>query len=228
MRFTTPPVVVGPSIDEATLTFVRTIMESTTQPHPSQALALNAFTAAFLKWNPQTMSDVKLTDKATLDILFAPTPVSPRYDQVFKESLQKHQSVIGVLVQKFNDSLSSGQLTLDEMRAACVTIDSQVWDKYKLFKGTVNLKPACQQPSDMQRYHDQSPQLVPVPVLPSIQSIVQEIDKLIQLKQTIEKYNHVCIQGKSYTLDDCGYNFGNACIRDIQQFSTAWLQALLK
>ena len=65
-----PAPVVRPSIDEATLTFVRTIMESVTQPHPSQALALNAFSTAFQRWNPRSIVDIITpTDKATLDLL---------------------------------------------------------------------------------------------------------------------------------------------------------------
>ena len=221
-RDSIPPVVVGPSIDEATLTFVRTIMESTTQPHPSQALALNAFTTAFQQWNPQTMSDVKVTDKATLDIVFAPAPVPPHYDQVFMAVLQKHRNRIGVLVQSFNVSLSSGQLTLVQLRDACAMIDSQVWDSYKLFRGTVNL-----QPIHMQRYRGQSPQLVRVPVLPSIQTIIQELNKLEELKQPIENYTHVRIQGKSYLLADY-VNDIHDLRTDIEKCSTSTLNSLLQ
>ena len=61
----------GPSIDEATLAFVRAVMESVTQPHPSQESAMNAFSAAFERWYPQSINDIIPTDQATMDVLFA-------------------------------------------------------------------------------------------------------------------------------------------------------------
>ena len=88
---------VGPSIDEATLTFVRTIMETVPQPHLSQESAMSALTSAFVRWNPQSIFDIAPTDKATLDLLFANPPFvintadstvdtnsdAPIYDDVF-------------------------------------------------------------------------------------------------------------------------------------------------
>ena len=274
---------VGQSIDEATLTFVRTIMESTTQPHPSQALALNAFTTAFQQWNPQTMSDVTVTDRATLDLLFAPTSVLPRYDQAFMDTLQKHRNMIGVLVQKFNDSLSSRQLNVAELRAACAAIDSQVWDSYKLYNeqqekslpskttsssltasadsgiafGDVPTTPSTVPANsgfaiegastpfhratssgsnqqqfilDSRTFSSNSPQVLPL--LPSIPTILLEIDKLVEidklerLRETIDRYNHVCIRGKSYSLADCGEH--DIKIDDSEKRSSSTMQTLLR
>ena len=140
-----PAPVVRPSIDEATLTFVRrTIMESVTQPHPSQTLALNAFSTAFQRWNPQSINDITPTDKATMDFLFAkppflPAPVvpatattplyaypnnAPSYDNIVKGTIQQYQRTIGTLVQKFNHALTNGTLTKKELQDACTTIES--------------------------------------------------------------------------------------------------------
>ena len=308
-----PTIVVGPSIDEVTLTFVRAIIEPTTELYPSQTFALNAFPAAFQQWNPQTMSDVKVTDKATLDLLFAPAPVPPRYDQAFVAMLQTHRNMIGELVQKFNDSLSSGQLTLLELRAVCAAMDSQVWDTYKLFNnqqeqlqpstttttpssstappdsgitlgavptpsstapensgsaisgasttGSTSLGQIQPNPSgggfrfvgastpfqvatsfgqtqivrrrvvsrrptgNLPTVSRNSPQLQVVPLLPTNCSIVMEIHKLQQLRQTIDKYNHACIDEISYSLADCAQNLK---VGDIENFSTSTLQRLLE
>ena len=169
---------VGPSIDDATLTFVRTIRESVTQPHPSQALALNAFSTAFQRWNPQTIYDMKLTDQATLDLLFAtPTPGSPVCDHAFQSSIQSHQQMIWNLVQKFNQTLTNGQLTMPELRTACTAIESPTWNTYNTSS------------------HYMAP-------LSSIRTITDEINKLEQLKETIQQLTCVCIQGKTYSIGD--------------------------
>jgi hypothetical protein len=177
-----PPVVVavGPSIDAATLTFVRTIMESEIQPHPSQALALNAFSTAFQRWNPQTIFDMKPTDQATVDLLFATPPKKATYDDIVKGTIQRHQHVIEALVRKFQKLLESGKLTMKELRAAITTIESPTWKSYKSYSRKIrHLEP-----------------------IPSIPAITVEMVILEQLQQTIRKLTCVCIQGKTYSIGD--------------------------
>ena len=57
-------------------------------------------------------------------------------------------------------------------------IDLHVWDNYKSYRGSQ-------------------------PALSTTRAIKSEIDKIERLKKTIDKYTHVCIQGKSYSLADC-------------------------
>ena len=233
-----PAPVVRPSIDEATLTFVRTIMESVTQPHPSQALALNAFSTAFQRWNPQSINDITPTDKATMDFLFAkppflPAPVvpatattplyaypnnAPSYDNIVKGTIQQYQRTIGTLVQKFNHALTNGTLTKKELQDACTTIESSTWDRYKLYcdhqqqttTSTVSFGNAHQ---------NHMVNNIILPSLSSVATITNEIDKIEQLKRTIKQYTSVCIQGKSYSLGD--YTFQNYQRRGMERLDVS-------
>ena len=145
-----PLPVVGASIDAAILTFVRTIMESETQPHPSQELALNAFATAFQRWNPRTINDIKPADQDIFDLLFTnlspPTPssnsstqnslgmnVAPRYDHVLEGTMQDYRYKIGTIVQAFNQSLANGTLTIEELLAACIALESSTWSRYATY-----------------------------------------------------------------------------------------------
>ena len=191
--------VVGASIDAAILTFVRTIMESETQPHPSQELALNAFSTAFQRWNPRKMYDIKPTDQATLDLLFAnprrppsrskksDTSTAPKYVQVFQTTMQRHRQAIGDLVDRFLTSLKSGKLTIEELRAACSALDSSTWDNYKAY---------CKYTDRAERNY------LPGIGLGTKVSITHEIKKLQDLKRTIHQYTSVCIEGTTYSLGD--------------------------
>ena len=208
-----PAAMVGPSIDEATLTFVRTIIESPTQPHPSQALALNAFTAAFTGWNPQSLFDIKLTDKASLDLIFTVPPKQSHYDQAFEQTMQKHRYTIGTLVKNFEYWLSNGLLVLEQLRAACSAMDLQIWDSYKRYHGT----------QSKSRVYSTANSL---PALPTTRKIKSETDKIERLRETIDKYTHVCIQGKSYSLADCD-STRDIKIDDITKLATSALQTLL-
>lgn len=279
--------VVGPSIDDATLTFFRTIMESVTQPHPSQALALNAFSTAFQRWNPQSIVDIQLTDKATLDLLFATPPSTtansntyvPCYDNIVKGIIQQHQLVIENLVQNFNHTLTNGTLTKEVLQAACTALESSIWASYTAFCQDQHTTPKTSpfgtvsgfqivtaptstststgggfgaqsaslcgaqsatlfgaRPIAVGRFAAQpvpniSPQVLPL--LPSIGTVKNEIDKLEDLKQTIKQYTWVFIHGKSYSLGDynfphCNYNGGTTTIDVTEKFCISALQQQLQ
>ena len=137
--------VVEPSIDEVTLTSIRTFMESAKQPSPSlpQESAVKEFYAAFQRWYPRGIVGTTPTDKAMLDLLFVNPPITTHstgngystssYDDIVKQTIPYHQRKIGKIVQAFNYLLTKGTVDIKYLQAAFAAVESSTWTSYKTY-----------------------------------------------------------------------------------------------
>lgn len=175
---------VGPSIDDATLSYVRQV-RTTNDAHESQH-AFDTFQKAFHEWAPSSIACIKPCDKATLDVIFYH---SDRLDMgmPLNQGMLEFQKRIAYLVSEWSERMKQDDcVAFGDLQRLLEAMELSTWDSYLDFY------------SSRDRVNDRRYMYLVGCVLPSLISM-QSLVKGIQLcNDKRQNFLAVSIHGHQY------------------------------
>ena len=189
---------VGPSIDEATLTYVRNIRNSATSTAKESDQAFVKFKTAFDEWSPSSVVCIKPCDKDALDVIFYQSETLDM-TQPLNRWMAELQSRIANLVMHWRYSFPSEDEEYDrhindkedvifgDLQQVINAMESSTWDSYIDFYNTKDY------------VNDRRYSFLKGSGLPALKLLQAELEEMKCCNERIRNHLVVSIHGRSYT-----------------------------